>query len=117
LMGDDSPTTVRLVCGGRDFTDKDRLWATLDALLRDRGGVRVIAGGARVQTRWAKNGPRLAVCRAMSSWRTGPASAAKPDQFGTKRCLIKGAPIWWWHSLAGEEPPTWFAAPGALASR
>jgi hypothetical protein len=36
-----------LVCGGRDYADKDRLWATLDQLHRDRAVARIIAGGAR----------------------------------------------------------------------
>jgi hypothetical protein len=31
-----------LVCGGHDYTDKDRLWATLNELLNNRGVVRVI---------------------------------------------------------------------------
>src|SRR5262245_39221512 len=38
---------VLLVCGGRDYTDRNRLWATLDEFRRARGIARVIAGGAR----------------------------------------------------------------------
>lgn len=44
LMADGA---TMLVCGGRDYTDRHRLWATLDELHRERGVVRVIAGGAR----------------------------------------------------------------------
>jgi hypothetical protein len=36
-----------LVCGGRDFCDRDRLAATLDRLHQERGFALVIAGGAR----------------------------------------------------------------------
>jgi len=61
----------RLVCGGRDYTDKDRLWATLDALLGERGVARVIAGGAKgadtMAEEWAKD--RGALCNAyMANW-------------------------------------------------
>jgi hypothetical protein len=36
-----------LVCGGRDFDDRDTLNATLDELHRERGFTLLIAGGAR----------------------------------------------------------------------
>ena len=35
-----------LVCGGRDFADETSLFETLDAVARERGIERIIAGGA-----------------------------------------------------------------------
>jgi len=39
--------TVMLVCGGRDYADKERLHVVLNSCLHDWGVIRVIAGGAR----------------------------------------------------------------------
>ena len=50
--------TVLLVCGGRDYTDKERLWVTLNDYLHDWGVIRVVTGGARgadtLAEEWAK---------------------------------------------------------------
>jgi predicted Rossmann-fold nucleotide-binding protein len=48
-----------LVCGGRDYADRDRLNTELDRLRQERGFCLVIAGGARgadtLAEEWAKN--------------------------------------------------------------
>ena len=50
--------TVMLVCGGRSYTDKERLWSTLNGFLQSRRVRRVISGGARgadtMAEDWAK---------------------------------------------------------------
>jgi hypothetical protein len=50
--------TAMLVCGGRNYTDKAHLSATLNELLHARGIVRIIAGGAKgadtLAEEWAK---------------------------------------------------------------
>jgi hypothetical protein len=50
--------TVMLVCGGRNYTDKEQLWAALNGLLQDRAVLRVISGGAKgadtMAEEWAK---------------------------------------------------------------
>jgi predicted Rossmann-fold nucleotide-binding protein len=50
--------TIMLVCGGRNYTDKARLSATLNELLHARGIIRIIAGGAKgadtLAEEWAK---------------------------------------------------------------
>lgn len=39
-------TRVVLVCGGRDYTGRDKVWDEFDALLRENISMRVIQGGA-----------------------------------------------------------------------
>jgi hypothetical protein len=55
-----------LVCSGRDYIDRDRLWATLDELHLKRSVARVIAGEQEaldtLAEEWAKS-PRPAVRR------------------------------------------------------
>jgi hypothetical protein len=50
--------TSVLVCGGREFSDRDALEVTLDRLHRERGFSLIIAGGARgadtMAEEWAK---------------------------------------------------------------
>ena len=50
--------TIMLVCGGRSYTDKERLWSTLNGFLQSRRVRRVISGGARgadtMAEDWAK---------------------------------------------------------------
>jgi hypothetical protein len=50
--------TIMLVCGGRDYADKERLHVVLNGYLLDWGVIRVIAGGARgvdsFAEQWAK---------------------------------------------------------------
>jgi hypothetical protein len=43
-----------LVCGGRDYTDRDRVFAVLDKLHADAGIDRIIQGGARGADMWAE---------------------------------------------------------------
>ena len=45
---------IVLVCGGRDYNDKARIWEVLDGILESsRGGVTIINGAARGADRWS----------------------------------------------------------------
>lgn len=44
-----------LVCGGRDYTNCDRVWATLDSWRASNGELTIIEGGATGADRLAQN--------------------------------------------------------------
>jgi len=108
---------VLLVCGGRDYTDRNRLWATLDEFRRARGIARVIAGGARgadtLAAEWAEaHGMPCEVL--MANWAE---LGRKAGPIRNQQMLDEGRPTLVVASLAGAALRTCFAEPAVPASR
>lgn len=66
-----------LVCGGRDYVDRDRLFTELDALSLSRGVTIIISDAHPVPLRSGLNGPRPEGLRSHVSPPTGPGIAAR----------------------------------------
>lgn len=62
-----------LVCGGRDYEDEALVWRVLDDLLREKGPLTVIEGGATGADRFARRWAQFRVqghIREDADWRT-----------------------------------------------
>lgn len=63
-----------LVCGGRDYDDRDKVFATLDTLQRQHGRLTIIEGGASgadaLAADWAYAQPACHLIREPADWKT-----------------------------------------------
>ena len=81
-----------LVCGGRDYDDREDVWATLDVLHAEQGLEMILHGGARGADYWAKTwgeAMALPVINVDANW------AAYPNGAGPirNRWMIKYVPV------------------------
>lgn len=68
-----------LVCGGRDYDDRDRVFAALDFVRSDVGEMTVIQGGARgadaLAREWCANQPSIHMVNEPADWNAQGKSA------------------------------------------
>jgi hypothetical protein len=102
-----------LVCGGREFANRQLLNEELNRLRRERGVALVIAGGARgadAMAEWWAKGEGLPCEVYEADW---AGLAAKQAQSETSGCSTKASRTSWSLSLVAEARPTWFAEQGS----
>jgi YspA, cpYpsA-related SLOG family len=90
-----------LVCGGRDYIDRERLYAELDRLHRERGFALLIAGGSLAPIPWPPSGRKPAGCPAMSIAATGR-QGGRRTRSGMSACWLRASQSWPWAFQAAE---------------
>ena len=107
-----------LVCGGRDYKNRSRVFEVLDRLWAEHGALTIIEGGAvgadTFAGEWSCTQRTSRLVTEHANW----------DKFGkpaepirSQKMIDDHKPNLVMRFLAGAAPPTWFSRRGAQASR
>ena len=84
-----------LVCGGREFANRQRFNEAQNRLRQERGIALIIAGGARGADAMAEWWAKPKACHATFTRPIGQASGAKLARSETSACSMRASQISW----------------------